>query len=181
MGSFWTGTVPFRESTPATSAGNNAFAFPSSVPSFEPSFKPTSSPRRHRQTYSGGSHHTHNGSGSTTVPGDFGYNANVNIGHLQLVLQANLQVDSCLAARVTSVRSPFQTQRTITTSSTFPSSSPHSHLRPRNSTDGSSIPPNNGVGQGWLCSSTISFPHYNHDAMIHDASLHMEDLVLQYD
>lgn len=81
--SFWTGTVPFRESTPATSAGNNAFAFPSSVPSFEPSFKPTSSPRRHRQTYSGGSHHTHNGSGSTTVPGDFGYNANVNIGHLQ--------------------------------------------------------------------------------------------------
>ena len=81
--SFWTGTVPFRESTPATSNGNNAFAFPSSVPSFDATFKPTSSPRRHRQTYSGSSHHTHNGSGSTTVPGDFGYNANVNIGHLQ--------------------------------------------------------------------------------------------------
>lgn len=80
---FWSGTVPFRESTPVSGSSNNAFAFPSSVPNFDPSFKPTSSPRRHRQTYSGGSHHVHNGSASTTVPGDFGFNSNVNIGHLQ--------------------------------------------------------------------------------------------------
>jgi hypothetical protein len=81
--SFWTGNVAYRESTPASSASNNVFAFPSSVPNFEAGFKPTSSPRRHRQTYSGGSHHAHNGSGSTTVPGDFGYTGGINIGHLQ--------------------------------------------------------------------------------------------------
>jgi hypothetical protein len=81
--SFWTSTVPYRESTPSSGASNNLFAFPASVPNFEPGFKPTSSPRRHRQTHSGSSYHVHNGSGSTTVPGDFGYDANVNIGHLQ--------------------------------------------------------------------------------------------------
>lgn len=80
---FWTGTVTHRESTPQSVSNNATFAFPSSVPNFEAGFKPTSSPRRHRQTYSGGSHHNSSGSGSTTVPGDFGLNGNVNIGHLQ--------------------------------------------------------------------------------------------------
>jgi hypothetical protein len=81
---FWSGIVQFRESTPVSGArSGNVFAFPSSVPNFEANFKPTSSPRRHRQTYSGGSNHTPNSSGSTTVPGDFGLNATVNIGHLQ--------------------------------------------------------------------------------------------------
>jgi hypothetical protein len=73
---YWSSTVPFRESTPTAS-----FAFPSSVPTFDANFKPTSSPRRHRQTYSGGAHH--NGSGSTTTPGDVAYKSKVNIGHLQ--------------------------------------------------------------------------------------------------
>lgn len=79
----WIGNVAYRDSTPVSSASSNGLGLGASVPNFEAGFKPTSTPRRHRQTYSGGSHHTHNGSGSTTVPGDFGYNGGISIGHLQ--------------------------------------------------------------------------------------------------
>lgn len=83
---YWTDTVQFRESTPLSGPPtSNGFAFPSSMPTFDAAFKPTSSPRRHRQTYSGGSHHhAHNTSDSTTVPVDYGFDEQpVNVGHLQ--------------------------------------------------------------------------------------------------
>ncbi|KIW04195.1 uncharacterized protein PV09_04503 [Verruconis gallopava] len=105
----WSGTVQFRESTPVTSAPQNGvFAFPASVPNFEPGFKPTSSPRRHRQTYSGGSHHTHNGSGSTTVPGDYGFTSNVNIGHLQNLATLKSAREAAAARSASQSPSGFQ-------------------------------------------------------------------------
>jgi hypothetical protein len=104
---FWTGTVQFRECTPVSGASNRkAFNFATSVPNFEAGFKPTSSPRRHRQTYSAGSNHSHNGSGSTTVPGDFDLGTNVNIGHLQNL--ATLKSAREAAAAAAAARSASQ-------------------------------------------------------------------------
>lgn len=99
---YWSHTVPFRESTPTA-----GFTFPSSVPTFDANFKPTSSPRRHRQTYSGGSQHNHNSSGSTTISGDAGWQSAVNIGHLQNLAVLKSAKDAAAARSVSQSPNTF--------------------------------------------------------------------------